>query len=111
MGNYDQDLNVGAVAPEQMEAGLYALKMHGYEGYFGIDINPERMPVETAVRNSIDALRAANDRINSLDHARVVEAMMHPDTHRGWLEAYLIRQRAPAGSRLAPLEEAIRSDR
>ena len=45
-----------------MEAGLYALKMHGYEGYFGIDINPERMPVDVALKNSMDALRAANDR-------------------------------------------------
>jgi len=108
LGNYDQDLNVGVIAPEQMEAGLYVLKMHGYTGYFGIDINPERMPVEVALRNSMDALRAANDRINSLDHAKVIEASMRPDAHRGWLEAYLIRQRSPDPQRLPPLADAVR---
>lgn len=108
LGNYDQDLNVGAVSPEQMEAGLYVLKMHAYTGYFGIDVNPERMPVEVAVKNSMDALRAANDRINGLDHARIVEACMQPDRHRGWLEAYLIRQRAGSGERLPSLDEALR---
>ena len=108
LGNFDQDLDVGVVAPEQMEAALYVLKMHGYRGYFGIDVNPERMPVEVAIRNSIDALRAANDRIDGLDHAAVIEATMEPADHRGWLEAYLVRQRAPAGSRLPPLQEAIR---
>jgi len=73
LGNYDQDLNVGVIAPEQLEAGLYTLKMHGYQGHFGIDINPERMPVDVALKLSMDALRAANDRINGLDHARFVE--------------------------------------
>ncbi|HSR54520.1 MAG TPA: TIM barrel protein [Acidobacteriota bacterium] len=107
LGNYDQDLNVGAVSPEQMEAGLYTLKMHGYQGYFGIDINPERMPVDVALKISMDALRAANDRINRIDHAGVVEAMMHPDTRRGWVEAHLVRQRAPNPQALPPLEEAL----
>jgi xylose isomerase len=109
LGNYDQDLNVGVISPEQMEAGLYTLKMHGYREYFGIDINPERMPVDVALRNSMDALRAANDRINELDHTRIVEAALRPDTHRGWIEAHLIRQRAPQSSRLAPIEVAVRS--
>lgn len=103
LGNYDQDLNAGVIAPEQMEAALYVLKMQGYRGYFGIDINPERMPVEQALRNNMDALRAANDRINSLDHEKVVFATTHPDRARGWLEAYLIRVRAPSSSTLAPL--------
>ncbi|MCK4470758.1 MAG: TIM barrel protein, partial [Anaerolineae bacterium] len=44
LGNYDQDLNVGVISPEQAEALLYTLKMYGYRGYFGLDINPERMP-------------------------------------------------------------------
>ena len=103
LGNYDQDLNVGVVAPEQLEALLYTLKIHGYQGYFGIDINPERMPVETALRISMDAIRAANDRINGLDHEAILEARTHPDRFRGWLEAYLIRQRAAHPERLAPL--------
>lgn len=103
LGNYDQDLSVGVVSPEQLEALLYTLKMYGYRGYFGIDINPERMPVETALRNSMDAIRAANDRINELDHEAILYAQMNPDKARGWLEAHLIRARAPRPERLAPL--------
>ncbi|HEX6070417.1 MAG TPA: TIM barrel protein [Longimicrobiaceae bacterium] len=103
LGNYDQDLNVGVIAPEQMEAGMYTLKMYGYDGLFGIDINPERMPVEMAMQISMDALRAANDRINELDHEAILHAIEHPDTSRGWLEAYLIRARAPHPEKLAPL--------
>lgn len=103
LGNYDQDLNVGVVAPEQAEAALYVLKMAGYAEHFGIDVNPERMPVEVAVRNSIDAIRAAADRINALDHAQVIWATTHPDQARGWLDAYLIRQRAPAATTLSSL--------
>lgn len=107
LGNYDQDLNVGVVSPEQMEAGLYTLKMYGYEGYFGIDVNPERMPVDVALKISMDALRAANDRINGVDHARIVEAMENPDGHRGWVEAHLIRQRAPNPDALPPIENTL----
>ena len=103
LGNYDQDLNVGVVSIEQVEAALYALKMHGYGGYFGIDVNPERMPVATSVRNSIDALRAAADRVNGLNHDQIVWALMHPDRARGWVEAYLIRQRARRPEDLGPL--------
>ena len=110
LGNYDQDLNVGVVSPEQMEAGLYTLKMHGYRGHFGIDVHPERMPVEVAIRNSIDALRAANDRVNGLDHAGIVEASTRPDARRGWIEAHLIRQRAPHPDRLPPIERALDSE-
>jgi len=43
-GNYDQDLNVGVTEPLQTLALLYVLKMMGYKEYWGIDINPERMP-------------------------------------------------------------------
>ncbi len=103
LGNYDQDLNVGVVSPEQLEALLYTLKMYGYRGYFGIDINPERMPVETALQISMDALRAAHDRINELDHEAILFTQTHPDKARGWLEAYLVRRRAPHPERLGPL--------
>jgi len=103
LGNYDQDLNVGVIAPEQLEAALYVLKMHGYRGFFGIDINPERMPVEQAVKNSMDAIRAASDRINSLDHEKIIWATTHPDKSRGWLESYLIRIRALHPEKLPPL--------
>ena len=103
LGNYDQDLNVGVVSPEQLEALLYVLKMHAYTGVFGIDINPERMPVETAIRINIDAVRAAADRINALDHDSIINAVTHPGKARGWLESYLIRARASRPERLPAL--------
>ncbi len=103
LGNYDQDLNAGVVSPEQLEAMLYVLKMHGYRGYFGIDVNPERMPVETALRNSMDAIRAACARIDELDHEAILHAAENPQGARGWIEAYLLRARAPASAKLAPL--------
>jgi xylose isomerase len=98
LGNYDQDLNVGVLSPESTEASLYALKMSGYDGYFGPDINPERMPIHQALKNNFDALNAANDRINNLDHEAVVMSHADPTKNRGWLEAYMIRQRWPNAS-------------
>lgn len=109
LGNYDQDLNVGVVSPEQVEALLYTLKLHGYRGYFGIDVNPERMPVATALRNSFDAIRAAIDRIESLDHASILKAHARPDLNRGWIEGHLIRARAPQATALKPQPPAIDS--
>jgi xylose isomerase len=103
LGNYDQDLNVGVVSPEQAEAALYVLKMHGYQGYFGIDINPERMPVQRALINCIDALKAMNERIDSLDHESIVWATNHPDQARGYIEAALIRARYPKAKGLSPM--------
>ncbi|OIQ62622.1 TIM barrel protein [Neomoorella thermoacetica] len=103
LGNYDQDLNVGVIAPEQAEAALYVLKMHGYQGWFGLDINPERMPVERAVINSMDAIRAMNDRINNLDHELVVACVQDPERYAGYLEALLIRARARNTEILSPL--------
>jgi xylose isomerase len=103
LGNYDQDLNVGVVSPEQAEAALYVLKMHGYQGYFGIDINPERMPVRRALLNNMDALKAMNDRINSLDHESIIWAANHPDKARGYIEAALIRARYPGAKGLSPM--------
>jgi len=107
-GNYDQDLNAGVIAPEQLEAALYVLKMHGYQGWFGLDINPERQPADRAIRNSMDAIRAANDRINALDHEKIIWATTHPDRERGWLEAYLLRRRAAFPEKLAPLPDPPR---
>ncbi len=105
LGNYDQDLDVGVIGPEQTEAALYALKMYGYRGFFGIDINPERIPVGQALMNCMDALRAANDRINSLDHEKVIKSRCFPEKNRGWLEAYLIRARAREPNGLPPLTD------
>ncbi len=104
LGNYDQDLNVGVVYPEQTEAALYALKMCGYSQLFGIDINPERIPVERALVNCMDQLKAMNERINGLDHARIVECVEQPEENRGMLEALLIRSRYPEASGLSDIE-------
>ncbi len=107
LGNYDQDLNVGVVSPEQLESLLYVLKMHGYTGFFGIDVNPERMPVATAIRISMDAVRAANDRVDGLDHEAILYAHDHPGRARGWLEAYLVRARAARPGRLSALPRPL----
>jgi len=103
LGNYDQDLNVGVVGIEQMDALMYVLKMHSYRGWFGIDINPERMPVDVALKINMDAVCAANDRIDSLDHEAIIHAVNNPGAKRGWLEAYLIRARAKHPEKLSPL--------
>ena len=103
LGGYDLDLPVGAVAPEQLDAALSALKMHGYQEHFGLDLNPERMPVEEAVRISIEAINAAAERVNAMDHASIVWATEHPDRARGWIERYLIRTRTPQPGSLEPL--------
>lgn len=94
LGNYDQDLGVGVVSPEHVEAILYTLKMHGYTGYFGIDINPERVPVDVALRNSFDALRYANDRVEAMDHEAIIACHTRPEEHRGELERMLLQLRA-----------------
>ena len=103
LGNYDQDLNVGAISPELLDGMMYVLKMHSYQSWFGIDINPVRMPVETAIKINIDAVQASIDRINELDFASIIYAANHPDKARGWIEAYLIRARASHPERLHPL--------
>ena len=103
LGNFDQDLNAGAISPESLEAAMYVMKMHGYQGYFGIDINPERMPVAQALRNNMDAVRSAVDRVNSLDHEKVLWAAAHPQIERGWLESYLIRARSSRPDLLPPI--------
>ena len=51
----------------------------------------------------MDAVRAANDRINALDHESIIYATEHPDKARGWLEAYMVRARAVNPGALPPL--------
>lgn len=89
LGNYDQDLNVGVLALDQLYAALFVLKMYGYNEYFGIDINPERMPVDVALKLNIRAIRAACKRLNNMsyeDYSRIVDAMFNPDKNRGVVE-------------------------
>jgi len=105
LGNYDQDLNVGVLDVNQMLATLLVFKMHGYGGYYGIDINPERMPVERALVLSMNALDAGADTVNDLDYDRLVEAMHDPAANRGVLEDVLTRALARDASKLRPLPE------
>lgn len=94
-GNYDQDLPVGIIAPEQLDGLLQLLRHHSYDGHFGIDINPERIPVDIALRLSFDAIRMANDRVEGLDHARLVEAWASPESNRGVVERILLESYSP----------------
>jgi len=89
LGNYDQDLNVGVIGWEQSEAALYALKVKGYRGYFGIDNNPERMPPLKAIEINTKVLRIMNERINNLPHEEIVECYYDPERQRGNLELIL----------------------
>lgn len=90
LGNYDQDLNVGVVGLQQTYAMLYALKMMGYQEYYGIDINPEHMPVETAVEINIKIVNKLCAKLDVLPHREIVEAFLTPSRHRGDLEKILL---------------------
>lgn len=94
LGNYDQDLNVGVLSLDQLYAALFVLKMHRYEEYFGIDINPERMPVDTALKLNMKAIRAACKRLNNIryeDHSSIVDAMFKPNEKRGIVEEIFMK--------------------
>ena len=105
LGNYDQDLNIGVLGLDQMYAALLVLKMYGYRCRFGIDINPERMPVEKALVLNINALRAACDHVNKIDYDRLVEAMYSPEQNRGVVEDVMTRALAPPSTYLIDFEK------
>jgi len=88
-GNYDQDLNVGVVNIQEAMALLYALKMMGYKEFFGIDINPERMPVQKAVEININVINKLNEKIETLPHDEIIDAYLDPSNHRGDIESIL----------------------
>jgi xylose isomerase len=103
LGNYDQDLNVGVLGYDQMLATLLVFKMHSFTGYYGIDINPERMPVERALILSMNSMDSAADIINGLDYDLLVKAMYEPANNPGIVEDVLTRALAPNKDRLRPL--------
>jgi xylose isomerase len=103
LGNYDQDLNVGVISPEQAFSAMYVLKMHGYSEYLGIDINPERMPVDRALINNIDRLKALIQATDEVDHELVIACIESPDLNMGLLEAYLTRVAHPYAKGLSPM--------
>ena len=95
LGNFDQDLDVGVLAWNETIAALLVMKMYGYNGYFGIDINPERIPVETALTMSMNALRIAAAIVERMDYDRLIEAMYNPAENRGVAEEVFLKALAP----------------
>jgi xylose isomerase len=100
LGNYDQDLNAGVLGIDQMLATLLVFKMYNYAGFYGIDINPERMPVEKAIALNINALNSGVEVVNGIDYEALVEAMYDPAGHRGVVEETLTKAWAPKATKL-----------
>lgn len=71
-----------------------------YVYFIGVDINPERMPVERALVLSMNSMNAAVDHINNLDNDRLVEAMYDPIQNRGIVEDIVTRVLAPSNTKL-----------
>ena len=103
LGNYDQDLNVGVLGIDQMLASMLVVKMYGYEGFLGLDINPERIPVERALVLSMNSVRTACAMVDGLDAERLVEAMYDPSENRGVVEDVLTKVLARGLLELKPL--------
>jgi xylose isomerase len=89
-GNFDQDNNVGVVNPYESEALFYSLWAMGYKGFFGIDINPENMPVKTAVELNARALDRLKEKVAGLPHEEILECHLLPGKNRGRLEKILM---------------------
>jgi len=66
--------------------------MAGYNEYFGIDINPERMPVQKAIEINSTVLNIMNERINNLPNKEIIEAYFDPENHRGDIELILAKR-------------------
>jgi xylose isomerase len=90
LGNYDQDLNVGVVDIQQSYAMLYSLMMMGYQEYCGIDINPEHMPVQTAVEINITMIKKMAAKLEKIPHDEVIDCFLRPSQKRGSLEKILM---------------------
>jgi xylose isomerase len=103
LGNYDQDLNVGVLGIDQMLASMLVVKMYGYEGFLGIDLNPERIPVERALVLSMNSVRTACAMVDGLDVERLVDAMYNPSENRGVVEDVLTKVLARGLLELKPL--------
>lgn len=106
LGNFDQDLDPGVVGVETLEALVFVLKMYGYRGFCGLDINPEKMPVEAAIAKSINAVAVAAGVVDNMDPEEVLSAYHNPHKNRGWIEDIVTRARAKGvdSSRLIPRE-------
>ncbi len=92
--NFDQDLNAGVTGWEDIVGLLYVARMYGYNGFFGIDINPEKQPVEAAIAHNINAIVHANEIVSNMDHGRVLQSYHRPDQFQGSIEDAVLRARA-----------------
>lgn len=79
---------------ETVEALIFVLRLYGYTEYLGIDVNPERMPVQVALANSFNAVHLSNGVVDNLDHEAVLEHYFNPHEKRGDLENQLTLARA-----------------
>ena len=106
LGNFDQDLNPGVVAPESLEALVFVLRLYGFTGFYGLDLNPEKMPVEAALAKSINAIELACGVVDNMDPAEILESYHNPQENRGRLEDIVTRARAKGidSKRLIPRE-------
>ena len=95
--------NIGVLGYDQMLAALLVLKMYGYNGFFGIDINPERMPVERALVLSMNSMDVACSIINELDSEELVESIFNSLERPGLIEQVLTKAIAKDLSKLRPL--------
>lgn len=89
-GNYDQDNNIGVVNPFEAEALMYSLWGMNYDGFFGIDILPENIPVDKCIEINMKALNKLKDKISKLPHEEIMECHLKPEENRGRLESILI---------------------
>jgi len=107
LGSYDQDLNVGVSGTETMESVLFILRMHGYRGFMGMDLNPEYMDARAAVANSMNEVLRANAVVDALNHRRLLEAYASPEKGTGVVEHIITSARcsADASKKLVPFQE------
>jgi xylose isomerase len=82
---------------------MLVVKMYGYEGFLGIDLNPERIPVERALVLSMNSVRTACAMVDGLDVERLVDAMYNPSENRGVVEDVLTKVLARGLLELKPL--------
>ncbi|MCH7759671.1 hypothetical protein IID20_04930, partial [Patescibacteria group bacterium] len=113
LGNYDQDLNPGVVAPETLEALIFVLRIYDYRGFIGIDINPDKMPVEAALAKSFNAIELANGIVDNIAPDEIFAAYANPHRERGKIEDLITRARAQGidQSRLIPRETVAEFER
>jgi len=113
LGNFDQDLNPGVVAPESLEALIFVLRLYCYRGFFGLDLNPEKMPVEAAIVKSINAIELAGGVVDNIDPEALLAAYHNPHENRGVVEDLVTRARARGidESRLIPRKTVARFEK